>query len=353
VTELPDQAPRSICILRLSALGDVCHVVPVLRRLQDAWPDCPITWIVGRLEHELIGDIPGIEFVVFDKRAGLGAYRDLVATMRGRSFDVLLMMQVALRASTASLMIPARRRIGFDRARARDLQWVFSDQQIAAVPRQHVMEGLMGFADALGATAAPLRWDLPIPSQAAAAAAATLPGDQPTLLISPCSSQRARNFRNWHAERYAAVAEHAASAYGMRTLITGGPTELERDYAQRIAALTQCQIIDRVGSTSVKELLALIARADVVLCPDSGPAHMATAVGTPVIGLYAGSNPRRTGPYLSQDAVVDRYAEAARAEFGREVDQLRWGQRVRDPAVMDRIQVEDVTDRLDRQMTAR
>jgi heptosyltransferase I len=353
VTHLPDQAPRSICILRLSALGDVCHAVPVLRRLQDAWPDCPITWVIGSLEHQLVGDIPGVEFLVFDKRAGRAAYRSLRQEMRGRRFGVLLMMQVALRASAASLMIPADRRIGFDRPRARDLQWVFSDEQIPARSEQHVLDGLMGFADTLGAPATDLRWDIPIPDAAREYAAEALPGDQRTLLISPCSSQRSRNFRNWSAERYAAVADHAFENYGMRTIVTGGPTDLERDYAERIATLAKNPVIDRVGKTSIKELFALIARATVVLCPDSGPAHMATAADTPVIGLYAGSNPSRTGPYLDRLSVVDRYPEAVRAEFGREVSEVRWGQRVRDPNVMDLIEVEDVFASLSNVMEAR
>jgi heptosyltransferase I len=346
VTHLPDQAPRSICILRLSALGDVCHTVPVLRRLQDAWPDCPITWVIGSLEHQLVGDIADVEFLVFDKHSGLDAFRSLSSDMRGRRFDALLMMQVALRASVASLLIPGDRRIGFDRARARDLQWVFSDQQITARAEQHVLDGLMGFASSLGAPASTLRWDIPIPQAALEQAEVALPGDQPTLLISPCSSQRTRNFRNWHAERYAAVADYAHENFGMRTIVTGGPTNLERDYAERISTLAKQPIIDCVGQTSIKELFALIARADVVLCPDSGPAHMATAAGTPVIGLYAGSNPRRTGPYLDRSSVVDRYPEAALAEFGRPVADLHWGQRVRDPAVMARIQIGDVTERL-------
>jgi len=299
------------------------------------------------MEHHLVGDIPGVDFLVFDKRRGLGTYRELAQQMRGRRFGALLMMQVAIRASAASILIPAQRRIGFDRARARDLQWAFSDEQIEARTQQHVLDGLMGFADALGAPPAPLRWDIPIPAAAAARAAELLPGEQPTLLISPCSSQRSRNFRNWSAERYAAIADHAAEAHGMRTIITGGPSALERDYAARIAAMARCPVIDAVGKTSVKELFALIARARVVLCPDSGPAHMATATGTAVIGLYAGSDPRRTGPYLAQHSVIDRYPEAALAEFGRPADDLRWGRRVRDPAVMDRITVDEVADMLD------
>jgi len=101
-----------------------------------------------------------------------------------------------------------------------------------------------------------------------------------------------------------------------------------------------------MGATTLKELLALINHADVVICPDSGPAHIATTVGTPVVGLYATSNRHRTGPYLSQHLVADRYPDAIEKEFGKPIEELRWGQRVRDPEAMNLILIEDVIEKL-------
>lgn len=339
--------PQSICMLRLSALGDCCHTVPVLRALQDHFPETPITWVVGRTEAALVGDIAGVEFISFDKGAGPGAYRALHRKLRGRKFDVLLHMQVAIRASLASTLIPARRRVGFDRARARDFQWLFSKERIRPEPRQHVMDGLLEFARHLGADVSSPRWDIPVPREAAAFAAEQIPDDRPTLVISPCSSQRARNFRNWQPERYAAVIDHAARHHGMHSILTGGPSALERDYAERIGRLASATPTNLIGATSIKQLFALLGRASAVLCPDSGPAHMATAAGTAVIGLYASSNPDRTGPYYSRRWTVNRYPEALEAETGRGVNEVRWGRRVRDPRVMERITVDEVTGRLD------
>src|SRR5512145_3202158 len=101
-------SPDSICVLRLSALGDVCHALPVVRTLQDAWPQTRITWIIGALEHKLLGHVPGIEFVVFDKKSGRRGYGDLRTRFAGRRFDVLLHMQLALRASLVAARVPAR-----------------------------------------------------------------------------------------------------------------------------------------------------------------------------------------------------------------------------------------------------
>src|SRR6185295_4604687 len=98
--------------LRLSAIGDVCHALPVVRTLQDAWPGTRMTWIIGKLEHKLLGHLPDIEFIVFDKKLGRAAYAALHRALRGRRFDALLHMQLALRASAASVLVPARIKVG-------------------------------------------------------------------------------------------------------------------------------------------------------------------------------------------------------------------------------------------------
>src|SRR5574337_484487 len=96
----PDMpAPVSVCILRLSAVGDVSHTLPVVRSLQNAWPDTRFTWIIGKLEATLLGDIPGIEFIIFDKSQGWKAHAQLRRSLRRRQFDLLLHMQLSLRAS--------------------------------------------------------------------------------------------------------------------------------------------------------------------------------------------------------------------------------------------------------------
>lgn len=339
-------SPGNLCVLRLSAIGDVCHTLPVVRTLQDRWPEAHITWIIGRVEHQLVGDIPGIEFIIFDKRAGLAGYRDLARRLKGRRFDALLHMQVALRASIASLAVKAPLRLGFDRDRARDWQWLFTNREIPAREREHVMDGLFGFAEALGAPRGELRWDIPVPAEAREFADRLVGGSAPVLAISPCSSQRSRNFRNWPVERYAAITRHAIREHGMRVVLTGGNTELERGYGEAIAAAVP-QAVNLVGQTSLKQLLAVLERAAVLVSPDSGPVHMANAVGTPVIGLYATSNPDRTGPYFGREWVVNRYPDALLKFLGKRIDEVRWGTRVRSPDAMDLITVDDVTARLD------
>ncbi len=343
-------APKSICVLRLSAVGDVCHTVPVVRALQAHWPAAEITWVIGKPESTLVGDIPGVTFRTLDKSRGWRGYRDLRREVRAVTFDLLLHMQVSLRSSLASRMISSPVRLGFDRARARDFQWLFTTHRIEAEKNQHVMDGLFGFARALGIPEQTPRWDIPIPAEARDFAAAYVRPGKKSLLISPCSTSRVRNWRNWSPERYAAVADHAAERHGMQVILTGGSTRLESRYGEEISRIAGHRPVNLIGKTGLKELLALLDAAHVLVAPDSGPVHMATAVGTPVIGLYATSNPMRTGPYFSRQWVVDKYPEALEAELHKTVRQARWGQRVRNPAAMERIRVSDVTGKLDRLM---
>ena len=338
--------PKRICILRLSAIGDTCHAVPVVRAIQRAWPETALTWIVGRVEHELLAGLEGVEFLILDKRRGLAGYRDVRRRLR-RRFDVLLHMHASMRANLASLLVSADVRVGMDRARARDGQWMFCNRRIPARPRQHVMDGLLEFVRVLGIEPGEPRWDIPLSEDARAFAKQHIDGSEPALIISPVTGQRLRNYRNWRAERYAAAADHASRQYGARVVLCGGGTRLESDYGREICRQARCGIVNLIGKTTLKQLLALLARATVLLCPDSGPAHMATAVGTPVVGLYATSNRHRTGPYLSQHLVADGYPRAVEQAFGRGVDEIRWGRRVRDPGAMDLIGVADVVRQLD------
>ncbi len=314
--------PRRVCVLRLSALGDVCHVLPVVRTLQDAWPTTEITWIIGKLEHKLLGHLPGIEFVVFDKRAGRAAYGDLRRRFADRRFDVLLHMQLALRASLAAALVPAEVKVGFDRARARELQWLFTNAKIAPREREHVLDSLFGFVECLGLRQRSMRWDIPLPDAALDYARRAIPDGQ-------------------------------AARHGLRVLVCGGRSELEVQYGERIAALMRQPCMNLVGKDTLVEFLATLQRATALISPDSGPAHMATAVGTPVIGLYAATNPARSGPYYSRQWCVDRYEAAALKFKGKPAAELPWTEKIEQPGVMDLITPADVIERLDALLAAR
>lgn len=337
--------PEKVCLLRLSAIGDCCHVVPLLRTLQEAWPKTRFTWVIGKLEAKLFNVIPDVELITVDKGAGLSAYRQLRTEMNRRGgFDLLLHLQLSIRASAAAALIPAPVKLGFDKPRARELQWLFTNARIAERQREHVLDSFMGFADALDITHRRLRWDIPLPAAALAYAAELIPDSQPTLLISACSSHR---MRNWLPERYAAVADHAAGKRGMRVILCGGPSALERSMADEIIRHARAPLVNQVGKDTLPQLLALLARATVLLTPDSGPAHMATMVDTPVIGLYAATNPERSGPYRSRRWCVNAYDLAAQKFLGRPASEIAWTTKIERPGVMELIEVAAVNAKLD------
>jgi len=333
---------QSLCILRLSALGDVTHVLPVVNRIRAERPGWTITWITGKAERRLLDGVAGVEFAVYDKRGGGRALADLRHALRGRRFDVLLQMQLALRANLLSALVSARRRIGYDRGRSKEGHGLFVNERIEPAGH-HVLDVFRQFLVPLGIEPGPVSWGIPVPPDAADWARAQWPGDRPTMVISACSSHP---LRNWHAAGYAALASHAM-AKGWRVVLSGGRSALEREVGNAIIARCDPPPLDLIGKDTLKQMVALLARADLVVSPDSGPAHVANAVGTPVLGLHACTDAERSGPYSDRRWTVNRYAEAAERFMRRPPDRLRWGQRVEKPGVMDLITIDDVIGRFD------
>lgn len=348
----PAAPPRSICLLRLSALGDATHVVPLVRTLRKAWPGVAIAWVIGKGERMLLEGLDGVDFVEYDKRSGLQGMRKLRRALEGRlseagKFDALLQLQVAARANLLSAFIPARRRIGYDRSRSKDLHGLFVDERIPDRPGIHVLDAIGSFCEPLGLKQTEVTWNLPVPQAARDWAQAQWPRDGvPTLLISPCSSHQ---LRNWRAERYAAVADHAAQR-GWRIVLCGGRSPLERDMADAIVAAMRAPALDLVGKDTLKQLMALLERADLVMTPDSGPMHIANAMGTKVLGLHAASNPKRSGPYSDLRYCVNRYDDAARKFLSKSASELKWGTKIEHAGVMDLVTVEDAVAAFERRV---
>jgi len=347
MTPLLAEPPRSVLILKLSALGDICHTLPVVRTLQRAWPTTRFTWVLGRTEAKFIGGIPEIEFVEFDKRAGWAGRRAVHRALGKRIFDLLLHMQFAWRASLLAAAIRARIKLGFDRERALDLQWLFTSDRIAAVPREHVMDGLFGFARRCGVPDREYRWDIPVPESARDYALRVIPDSADTIIISPCSSHPTRN---WNAAGYAAVADYAVRKLGLRVIICGGRTDVEQRTGLQIAGLMNEECTNLVGQDTLLEFYATLARARVIVTPDSGPAHMANSLGIPVVGLYAATNPARSGPYFSLDLCASQFDQAAQKFRGKAAADLPWRTKIEQPGVMDLIQPAAVIEKLEAAM---
>ncbi len=311
------EPPRTICVVMLSAIGDAVHVLPVLNALKARWPDCRVSWVIQPVPHQLVAGHRSVdEFLVFPRRRGLDtlrSYRALARAFPVRPYDLVLALQVYLKAGVITALTPARRKLGFDRARARDLNWLFTDERIPFRGQQHVQDQYFEFLEYLGVDPRPPVWDLPIHAEERAAQDAFFGRlDRPACAVVVGTSKKKKN---WSPEGYARVLEALETDHGLQPLLVGGPSAIERAMADRIRALTRAHPIDLLGD-DVRRLVWLLAGSALVISPDTGPLHIARALDVPVVGLYGYTNPKRTGPYRRfEDLVVDGYAEFPGEEY--------------------------------------
>jgi heptosyltransferase I len=339
---------QSICVLRLSAIGDVCNAIAVVQAIQRHYPQAAMTWVVGKVEAELLKGLPGVRLVVFDKRKGWKAYWSLWQALRGQRFDALLHMQVAFRANLASLCIRARRKIGFDWRTAKELHALFMRERVAPVEGMHVAEAFLHFASAIGVQDGKPVWSIPVLFEHQQWINQLVISSRSSHHLLLCPSASATE-RNWLPDRYAAVIDHACKL-GFDVWICGGPSVADFRMSEEIIGFCQVyrkRILNLTGQTSLQQLIALVHQATIVMSPDSGPAHIAAAFSKPVIGLYGHSNPARTGPYGSP-YVVEVYHQHLLAQTGKTAAEVKWGTRVKGQHVMESISVDVVTQMFDR-----
>lgn len=334
---------KSICIVRLSALGDVLMLVPLIRTLQAFLPDVKLAWVISRPAYDLVEDLDGVEFIVINKPAGLRDYWQFVKRMKPYYFDVLLAAQASFRANLLYPLIRAKRKIGYDSIRAKDGHGWFVRETIEP-GHDHTLDGFLKFARVLGIQETVIRWDLPVSDADKAFAAQHLPARSktPVLLVNPAASKAERS---WPVERYIEVIQHAQLRWGAEVVLTGGPGAYDQALGRSIEQAVS--VTNLIAKTKPKQLLAVIQRADLLLCPDTGPSHMAAAVGTPVIALHAVTSSKVSGPYTFQNLSVDYYHEAVCKILNRTLEDTPWGTHVHGDEAMKLVPVESVVQRLD------
>ena len=184
--------PTSICVLRLSAIGDVCHTLAVVQAIQRHYPHSEITWVIGKAEASLLNGVKNVTFVPYDKKSGWKGVFTLWQTLKHKRFDVLLNLQTAFRASILSLGIKAKTKVGFNRERAREGQWLFTNLKVEQTACPHVLDGQMMFAKAIGVQDLTPIWDLPVSQEDVDYVAQFIDPTKKNLLIAPCSSKSLR-----------------------------------------------------------------------------------------------------------------------------------------------------------------
>lgn len=317
-------------------------LVPLVRTLQANFPGAKLTWIISRPAYDLVDGMDGIEFIVIDKPNSLSDYWRFKKKMAGRQFDVLLATQASFRANLLYACIRASRKIGYDAIRAKDGHGWFVNERIAP-GHDHTLDGFLKFADVLGVEKKQIRWDLPIQETDYAWARAQLPaGTGLVFLVNPAASKPERS---WLIDRYLAVIKHVQTNYQARVILVGGPGDYDKRLGTAIAAAVS--VTNLIGQTKPKQLLALISLADVLLCPDTGPSHMAAAVATPVVALHAVTSAEVSGPYTYRHLSVDYYSTAIKTILKKTPATNVWGTHAHGAHAMELVPVDDVVARLD------
>lgn len=324
-----------IAVVMMSAIGDAVHTLPVINSLRAAAPDAHITWVIQPAAHALVAEHPAVDdFVVFDRAAGWRGFRDVHRALRQRRFDLVLALQVYLKAGAVTGMLRAQRKLGFDRARARDANWLFTNERIAPHPPQHVQDQYFEFLHHLGVPVL-LEWGVgPTAAERERYAELLPPVAGPTVALVVGTS---RPQKEWPAERYAALADQLHAA-GARGVLVGGRSARENEAASAIRCAAEHPPLD-LREWDLRRLVYLLDRADVLVTPDTGPLHLGVALNTPTVALMGYTNPKRVGPYRRfGELLIDAYGDPGE-EYPVDAE--------RRPGRMERITVDEVLARVE------
>ena len=333
-----------VCIVLLTGLGDVVHGLPVANALKRAWPDARITWVVEPMPAGILQPHPAIDRVVtYEKKRGAAGVADLRRKLRGETFDVALNFNIYFKSIFATLFSGARERWTFGRDRARDGVWLAGNRHLPARPRRHTQDMFLEFLDVLGVDPYPLEWRLQITGQERAQQQQLVGrlGDRRAVALVPAS---ANVKKDWPAERYIDVANAIEHDLGARAVLLGGPGEREVRAARTIEAGAATKPLWMMGD-GVRRLIWIQDACAAAVAPDTGPLHIARAVGTPVVGLFGHTNPWRVGPYRAyEDLWIDAYTEP-----GEEPDPSDFTPKL---GRMETIDARDVIERVERALRA-
>ncbi len=303
--------PERIFILLHGAIGDVCRALPLATRIRRNW-SCEIIWGVEPLSKALVQDHPAIDRVlVFDRPRGFPAFRKYIGELQQLKVDLVLDLQRHAKSGTVSFLSRAKRRIGFNRKNAKEFNWLANNEFIAPVENFSAkIEHYQLFGDLLGLPRDDkLDFGLIADSTEKAASEELLRVIAPGRPLPPIEKRVAfivgSSWRSrwWTAEGYVAAINTLSQELGIGVILLGGPGE--SIFAAEIERTANSDNIwNMVGKTTLRELVPIFSQVRAVMGPDSGPMHIAAAVGVPVVSLWGSTSPKRSAPYGNESLVI-------------------------------------------------
>lgn len=331
--DVPTLEPNTrILIVRTSAIGDVLHGLPVLNALRDALPRAFIAWVVEGAAGQLLRDHKALDELVVIRRKWLKSPRtvlELRRTLRALRFDVAVDLQGLTKSAVAAWLSGAPRRIGFDGRDGRELsRWL--NNELVRATRTHVIDRNLELLAPLGITNPIARFDLEDTPSDARTASEILAARQLLDRFAVINPGAGWPSKRWPPQRYAAVARYLGTRHAMQSLVVWAGGE-EHAWAEQIVAGSGGFAV-LAPDTSLRELAALVRRSALFVGSDTGPLHLAAAVGTPSVGMFGPMPAERNGPYGPQHVAVQKVCLQGSSR----------AKRTAGPESMEAISVEDV-----------
>jgi 3-deoxy-D-manno-octulosonic-acid transferase/heptosyltransferase-1 len=305
----------NILIVKLSAIGDVIHTLPSLRELRKLYPDAHITWVIEEASADLIKDHPDLDRILISPRKRwiqefkggqihrpTGEIRAWIKALRERSYDLVIDFHGLFKSAIIVFLSDGKRKLGYDSMQ--ELSGLFYNDKIREDMEKHAVDRYLDFPRYLGANVGTPEFPIAIQAQNEKHIAELLKthGMNEADVFVAISPIALWETKLWENERFARLGDRLNEELGMKVILSGG----ERKTLDDIQSQMRTPCINLGGQTTLRDLACLYRRAWLVISTDSGPMHLAAAVGTPVIALFGPTNPQRTGPYGKKHIVIQK-----------------------------------------------
>jgi len=290
-----------ILVVRLGSLGDLVHTLPAVSAIHRTFPRLEIDWLVDAIHQEFLALVPILTSVVTLAAPTLDGWLDVRRRLRARKYDAALDFQGLVKSAALSRLSGATRVMGFDRASLREpAAAVLYRERVPVMTGGHVIQKNLGLVAAIGAQSATTEFPIR-PVESAALAAVLAKDTSPFALLNPGA---AWPNKRWPADRFGRLAAWLRDQHGLRSIALWGPGE--EDLARAIVSESSGAATE-APRTQLTDLVALSRVAKLLVSGDTGPTHIAAAVGTPVVALFGPTDPFRNGPWSPDDRSLSRY----------------------------------------------
>jgi len=334
---MPKIDAKRICLIRTSALGDTVHALALVNGLRKGYPEAHLTWILQTLPFDMVKYQKNVDkFITFDRNAPLKSWFQFFKRLRTESYDLILLPQVSIKVNLIALFIRSKVKLGFDFRRSKEFHWCVINRRIPPQPRQHSQDQFLEFLDFLDIDRSVPEWNFHFKEDELAWQRSFFERlKRPVISFVVASSGREKD---WDLKKYALVIDYVESTLDMQPMLIGGPSTLEKEYAETICG--HCKKVPAMAlEKPIRKTMLQLSGSRMVVSPDTGPLHMAVALNVPTIGLYGYSNPRRCGPYKKfHDLLIDKYNDEKKTDH-----QIT---RITKPGRMDLISSEEVIEKI-------